>query len=470
MKVKIIFITLILLLTLTTFTGCQLVPTNNDNSALLEPAELSIWGIFDSSDNYRELINAYTASHPKVKITYTKLRWEEYEKKLLEGWAEGTGPDIFMVHNTWIKKYQNRSLALPEKVKIPVIETSGVIKKKNQVVIKQLATLTPYQIKELFPDVVYKDVVLDNTIYALPFSVDTLALYYNRDHLNAAGITAPPKTWQELIDLTKKLTLQNENGEIIRSAVALGGADNINRSNDILSLLMLQNGTTMVNDRSSVEFHRSSTYNDEIYPGQQALDFYTNFALPSKETYTWNVGLPESIEMFSAGNLSLLFGFAFQANTLRAQAPRINLGIAPVPHINADGSDALGLPVNLASYWCFSVYKNTKQPDKAWDFLVFAASKQYRDEKGETKYYVESYLDSALKPPALKTLINKYKEKNPEQSVFVNQILTAQSWYHGRDPDNMNQIFKQMINSVIQGKSKVKDAVGSASRAVQQTY
>ncbi len=469
MKFKLTLLILILVFIATTGFGCK-GGSPAAKKALLKPVKLTIWGTFDSSDAFKKIIAAYKLIHPNVKINYYKFRWEEYEKKLLEGWAEGTGPDIFVVHNTWLGKYKNKILPMPAKIQLPIIKTSGLFKKDKKAVIKEFPTLTPYQIKNIFPDVVYNDVVKNNSIYGLPLSIDTLALFYNRDHLNAAGITQPPATWEELVEATKKLTLLDENGEIVRSAVALGGADNINRSNDILALLMLQNGTQMTDRQGRITFNKASNYDSQFYPGQQALRFYTDFALPSKEVYTWNQNLPEALELFSAGKLSMFFGFSYQIPLIRAQAPKINFGVAPVLHLKPDGTDALGLPVNLASYWCYSVFKQTKYPNEAWDFIIFMATKRYRDADGQTKYYAENYLESTRKPPALKNLISKFKLNNPELAPFADQLLTAKSWYRGNNPDNMNRVFKQMIKNVIQGKLSVKDAVNSAVRAIQQTY
>lgn len=438
--------------------------------ALLEPVELTIWGIFDTSDAFKDIIAAYKLLHPNVKISYYKFRWEEYEKRLLEGWAEDTGPDIFVIHNTWLGEYQNKILPMPAKIQLPTIETSGWLKKEQKAVIKEFSALTPNQVKNIFPDVVYQDVVKDNLIYALPLSIDTLALFYNRDHLNAAGITNPPTTWEELTEAVKKLTLLDESGEIVRSAIALGGADNINRSNDILSLLMLQNGTVMLGTRNQITFDEASNYDRQFYPGEEALRFYTDFALPSKEVYTWNQNLPEALDLFSAGKLSMLFGFSYQIPLIKAQAPKIDFGTTPALHINADGSDALGLPVNLASYWSYSVFKRTQRPNEAWDFVNFMATQQYRDETGQVKYYVENYLDYTKNPPALKNLISKYKLNNPDLAPFADQLLTAENWYRGQNPDNMNTIFKQMINNVITGKTTIKDAVRAAAKAIEETY
>jgi len=175
--------------------------------------------------------------------------------------------------------------------------------------------------------------------------------------------------------------------------------------------------------------------------------------------------------MFSAGRLAMMFGYAYQIPLLKAQAPRINWGLTGVPHLNVNGTDALGLPVNRASYWLYTVYKNTPAPNEAWDFINFMATKTYRDEENKLKYNVESYLESTQYPPALKNLISAYKTKNPELAPFADQILTADSWYRGKNYAAAIETFRQMINNVISGRVKtLGDALNSAASAVSQTY
>lgn len=469
MKTKLLFLSLILILVIATGFGCKGNKDPEAEKAILEKINLSIWGLFDSSSAFQSTISKYQLMHPNVKINYTKMRWEDYEKKLVEGWANNTGPDIFVVHNTWVNGYADKILAMPGKIKLPFIIETGTIKKQRTVQMKTLPTLTPQYIKDNYPDVVYPDVVKDNKILGLPLSIDSLALFYNKDHFNAANITTPPKTWQELSDLVKKLTQQNDEGEIVRSGIALGGSNNINRSNDILSLLMLQNGTQMI-ENNRVTFDKYASYDRNFYPGEQALRFYTDFALPSKEVYSWSLDFPEATELFSSGKLSMMFGYSYQIPQIKAQAPKINFGLAPMVHINLDGTDSLNMPINWANYWVYTVFKRTAHPDEAWDFLNTLATKTYQTEENKTRYYVEDYISDTQNPPALRNLIDNYKKNYPEYSLFADQILTAQSWYRGKDSNHMNTVFKEMISEVISGSSKLHDIITKAARVITQTY
>ena len=65
------------------------------------------------------------------------------------------------------------------------------------------------QIQNDFPSVVQSDFTIAPTatttgIYALPLSIDTLAMIYNKDMFDSAGIATPPATWDDFeADISK---------------------------------------------------------------------------------------------------------------------------------------------------------------------------------------------------------------------------------------------------------------------------
>ena len=86
----------------------------------LKPVTLRFWTVFDDREAYTDIINAYRQLHPNVSIEFRNLRYEEYEKELVEAFALDEGPDVFSVHNTWVTKYQNMMEPMPKTVVLPV--------------------------------------------------------------------------------------------------------------------------------------------------------------------------------------------------------------------------------------------------------------------------------------------------------------------------------------------------------------
>src|SRR3989338_8683635 len=339
---------------------------------LLQPITLTWWGTFDNPANFTEIIADYKAVHPNINITYRKLRSEEFWIELINALAEDRGPDIFSIPNNELLGLMSKIEPLPPTTKMAfqVTQKSLGLKEETLIEIRETKSLTTGKIKEYFIDAVYNDVVRDGKIWGLPLSADTLVMFYNRDLFNNANLPLPPTTWTELQNYVKKLTYQDRDGNLIQSGAALGTADNITNSADILSLLMIQNGAQMTSGNKAtfavVPPGGSRTYN----PGPEALLFYTDFSNQSKEVYTWNYSFPSSLEAFTQGKVAIAFGYSYHLPYLdAARQGKLNYGVAKMPQIE-------GRPeVNSAKYWVHTVSKKIKNINEAWDFLQLVTTK-----------------------------------------------------------------------------------------------
>lgn len=453
MSKKIIAFSLLLIFVLTAGFGCK--TTNQATKQASEPITLTFWQAFDDSDAFSEIIAKYQALHPNVTIEYKKFRYEEYENELLNAWAEDRGPDIFAVQNTWIKKYQTKITPMPAEITMAYQVETGTIKKETVSQLKTVKSLTTRELKTNFPDVVSSDVILeDGNIYGLPLSIDTLVLFYNRDLLNSAGITNAPLYWnKEFQQNVKKLTKQDPKKGLVQSGVALGTSKNINRFSDILSVLMMQNGAIMTNG-NQVTFHSvPETMTSNYNPGLEALRFYTDFSNPNKEVYCWNNDMSNSLEAFTSGSLAMFFGYSFNIEQIRAQAPKLNFGIAKLPQIEGNS-----LEINFANYWVDTVSKKSKYPNEAWDFIQFLTKEEN----------AKLYLAKTKKPTALKSLINSQKD-DENLGVFAEQILSAKSWYHGKSVSNAESAIGEMIDAALAAPDRIQEILSDGANKVQQT-
>ena len=460
---KLLTILLITVFITTSGFGCKLASKEEQEAS--KPVELDFWAVFDESDAIEPLITAYRTRHPNVTINYKMYRYDEYKDKLLNALAEDRGPDIFAVHNSWIREYEAKILPLPPVLTIGYIETKGgTLSQETTITLEQEQSLTLRQLRDRFIEVVYDDVVVpvwnetedayEDKIMGLPLSVDTLALYYNRDILNAAGIAEPPVTWTAFQDQVKAITKLDKDGNIAQSAAAIGSSSNIERYSDILSILMMQNGTEMTNESGFATFHKtpSALAGREEPPGWGALRFYTDFANPGKDVYTWNDGFNNSLDAFSAGETAFFFGYSYHLSQIKTKAPKLNFGIARLPQLEGNPE------INYANYWANAVSQKSEDYNYAWDFVQFMAEEDN----------VASYLETTKKPTALRALQAEQLE-DLDLSVFAAQILTAEDWYRGKDAGAMEQAFADLIDSHVYGTMEIKDAINLAASKVNQT-
>ncbi|MBI4128206.1 MAG: extracellular solute-binding protein [Parcubacteria group bacterium] len=397
------------------------------------PVTLKYWRLWDDEEDLSDIIAAYKQIRPNVTIEYRKLDIASYEEELLEAFATDQGPDILSIRHDWIPKYISKGFIAPAPPALLPLET----------------------FRTAFVDVVIDDVVKNGKIYAVPYSIDTLALYYNPELFNFAKIPFPPTTWEEFKTDVEQLTVYDSRGKITRAGATLGTTDNVSRGYEMLMLLMMQNGTKMVSEDG-----RTATFNQPIpvaCPGVSenscpagllALQFYTDFANPQKEVYTWDPKLAFSTDAFAEGKVAMTFGYSFFKDAIRAKAPKLRWEIAPMPQVDPNRE------VNFAQYWVETVATKSKHQDEAWAFLAFAS----RSDK------VQGYLNRTGNPPARRDMANVQGLSKFNQ-VFANQILTAQSFPKG-EVGLTEQAFVDMIRAVNSGEASPATAIQQGAQTV----
>lgn len=447
--------------------GCTNIPSAATQKAA-QPVTLNVWGTVDDLEVYNQVFTDYRALHPNVTFIYKRFRLEEYESELLNALAEDRGPDIFMIHNDWTGKYMTKITPMPSTTKTAYRVLSGnAIQKTPTWELRTESTMSISDFKNSFADVVQNDILRTVNIstnsdqknfqqrpMGIPLGIDTMALYYNKDLLNAAGIPTPPTNWTQFAEQVKKLTKLDTIGKVVQSAAGIGTADNVERSSDLLSILMIQNGQTMTDDSGYPQLNKipAELSSRSVPPSYQALEFYTDFANPNKETYTWNSTFPNSLDAFIQGRTAFFFGYSYQYDTIRSRAPKLNLGISSLPQIEGNPTK------NIANYWYFAVAKKSANQDLAWSFLNYMAK---ADESKKA-------LDIAKVPAARKSLLSGQLD-DERVGVFASQVLTATSWYRGVDPKTMENALKQMITDVVTNSREVNDAVRYANDTISQT-
>lgn len=426
---------------------------------------LEVWGVFDDSDAYTKAFSEYQRINPYIKgIQYRKLAPETYKEDLVNAFASGKGPDIFMIRNSWRLAFEDKTAPAPAEL------------------------LTERVYRDAFVDVVASDFIgTENKIYGVPLSADSLALYYNKDLFNAAGISEAPKTWDEVASLTRRLTTLDQFGNVTLSGVAMGTGTNINRSSDILTALMMQLGSELKEPKKSGRV----SFIDQ--PSRQALDFYTQFAKIGSPSYSWNARQHYSIDSFYEGTAAMMINYSWQYDTIKQKNAKLNIGVAKLPQFNADA------PVNLGNYWGYAVSKeNSKEVDpfasasappmdpaqenylrtfEAWQFLKFLTL-EGNDKKmtlmnglaGTTKEVVlevdptADYLAKTKKPAARRDIVEQ-QQNDVRLAPFAYGNLIAKNWYQG-NPEAVDGIFVDMIEAVVRGEKSSQDALSTAANRI----
>jgi ABC-type glycerol-3-phosphate transport system substrate-binding protein len=387
------------------------------------PVTLKIWKPFVDTDKMQAIISAYQAKHNNVTIEYTKKNIENYETDLLNALAAGNGPDIFSINNTWVPRYLDKITPASEKV------------------------FTVKDYRDTFVDATVTDLIIDNKIYGTAMWVDSLALYYNKDLMGTAGIATPPKTWTELAEDVRRITVQDDTGYFSRSGLAAGTNTNVNRASDIIYLLMLQAGAIpWSSDGSAPQFANSIVrQGNSVNAGAEAVSFYTSFSNPSSANYTWNNNSDYSIDAFANGRAAYLYGYAYTRDQINSKSPNLNYDVAAAPQYTLAGP-----AVNYSNYYAEVVSKQSPNAAWAWDFLKFATSAEN----------LESYYKQDKQPSSRRDLIEK-QSSDPEIGVFAHANLTGKTFYKA-DEAKFDAIIGDMIDNIVLRGQAVDQALSRA--------
>jgi ABC-type glycerol-3-phosphate transport system substrate-binding protein len=389
---------------------------------------LNVWGVDDAAA-MSDLGAAYSAFRPGITIKYTQVDPAQYETQLLKAFAAGTGPDVFEIPNRSLPRWQAALAPLP---------TSST--QFNLALMQQT-----------FPSVVANDFTTPaGRIYAVPLSIDTLALFYNKDYLDAAGIALPPATWNEFDNDIPRLRQLDASGQLSRAAAPLGGTRaSMANADDILYLLMLQNGTQMISDDRTY-----ATFADA--EGQAAAQFYLQFSNAGSPYYTWNDSVGDARETFAQGKSAVYFGYHGELAAIHAQAPFLNIAIAPMPQPASST-----LAVNYPKYYGLAAAK-TGNSAYAWDFILYSTIYA----SGENLFLKDTGAPAAQRGAiATQETAAVAAAGDPSLSIFAKQALSAKSWY---EPDDIqtDAAFDSMLQGVLNGSAGIPTALRSAEDAV----
>ena len=128
----------------------------------------------------------FNSSHKSIKLKITVVPPDQMQQLLTTRVQGGTPPDIASAPTAWV----------------PSFAAAGVLTDWSTVV-------SPALVRSFNANLLSGS-KFNGKLYSLPYLSSARALFYNKDHFEAAGISTAPKTWEELV--TQAATL-NTSGQ-----------------------------------------------------------------------------------------------------------------------------------------------------------------------------------------------------------------------------------------------------------------
>lgn len=254
-----------------------------------------------------------------VTINLQLVPYPEFQAKLLSALRAKTAPDVAIADQYWLAS---------------MVETGGV---------QDISAYWPESDRKDFFPWAIAGTTINGKIYGIWYTTDTRVLFYRQDKLQEAGLTGPPRNWDELTRYAEKLTSDNVYG---LGMTLQGEAGTANLLVDLWSL-----GGSITDSSGKPVFHLGKNkealitifeFYDKLYNKEQVLP-------KDSISFTSENDMNQRI---LAGGYSMFYGGSWQIGVIQdnlapKEAKNWEMAVRPTPPGGKPSSMAGGFDLNV---------------------------------------------------------------------------------------------------------------------------
>ena len=373
------------------------------------------WNIIDQKELIEGWITRFKSTRPGVEVEWLDKKGPEFGPFYQTQLTAGTPPDVINTQGALGLEYA----------------AQGALMDLTPLFAKEAATKNRYDANYL------GNWVFAGRNYMVPFYITKTLLFYNKPMFAKAGLSAPPKNFDEILSFAQKMT----------SGESSSGFMTLNFDWLYWPLFAMNDVQLVTPDLKKTAFNTPKTVEvlDKLARATQS---------GAINKIAWTGRWVEPNGAFGAGNIGMLhahspayFFFKGQGNWVTPET----IGVAHMPGFYATpNSHGLGIS------------KGSKNPELAWDFLKFITDSGQAGELAERRQLVTGNVavDKA-------TLAKLAKNDPTVYAVLKTQLehtdkMTG-NWRFGND-SRIKEAFWPEIQSALLGRIDAKTALTNADR------
>ncbi|SDZ17255.1 carbohydrate ABC transporter substrate-binding protein, CUT1 family [Micromonospora pattaloongensis] len=363
-----------------------------------------------------------------IKVNVEVVPWSDLLNRLLAAATSGKGPDVVNIGNTWSASLQ----------------ATGALEEFDD------ATLAEIGGRQRFvPAALAATGAAGKPPAAVPLYSLAYALYYNKKAFADAGISAPPATWEQLVEAGRKLTKGG------RWGLAVEGANPSENAHHAFTFSQQYGGEWFDAAGKPTFDTPQNVAAVKRYVDLMAADKIVN---PSNAEYAQN----QAVSDFANGKAAMLLWQAAGSNLKTQNMAPDAYGVAPVPlpaSAPAGGKKVTSMVAGIN----IAVFKHTKNRDGALRFVKFMTSDEEQVALNRTYGSL----------PAVSTVAADPAFAGPEQQV-LQQTLAGTAAPLPQVPDEstfetlVGTAIKDLFADAASGKPVTEQAVRTALTQAQQ--
>lgn len=323
---------------------------------------IRFWGMGREGEVVAELVKGFEQENPGIHVRVQQIPWSAAHEKLLTAYVGEVTPDVAQLGNTWVPEFSALGALAP---------------------LDSLVALSPLDASQFFAGI-WKTNVVGDTLFGIPWYVDTRLIFYRTDILARAGYESPPSTWAEWRTAMERIKATASPGQYPLFLPTNEWPQPV--------ILALQAGSKLLADDgrrgafSELEFRR-------------AFDFYTGLFDDSLAPPISNNQISNIYHEFAAGNFAMIITGPWYIGEFRRRLPeevQDKWATAPMP-----GPAGPESGVSMAGGSSLVVFRGTEHPDAAWRLVEYlsrpAQQREFWRLTGDLPARLESWDDPELK-------------------------------------------------------------------------
>ncbi|MCU1635283.1 MAG: putative transporter-binding protein precursor [Cryobacterium sp.] len=287
-----------------------------------------------------ELKGTFEADHPDIKVNFIQMEENDLRDAVTKDVAtQGGQYDIVTVGSYEVPIWGQNNWLVDLK---PL-----------------LADDADYDVEDILPPV--KDALtVDDSLYAVPFYGESSFLMYNKEILDAAGVTiSDHPTWQEVADAARAV----DNGDIV--GICLRGKPGWG---ELFAPL-----TTVVQTFGGNWFDEDWNATVDSPEFTEAVQFYTDLVKDAGESDPVSTGFTECLNLFTQGKAAFWYDATSAAGSV--ESPDLSgvagkVGYVHAPVVKTEESGWLWA-------WNLAIPNTSQKQEAALEFVKWATSKEY---------------------------------------------------------------------------------------------
>ena len=326
---------------------------------------VTFWNLFttgESLDTIAELIKRFNDASPSYIVRRIDIPYGQVHQKMLAAIAGNVPPDCSIFDRFLVGSYaaRNAFTALDDLAQRDAVKGAD------------------------FFDAPWAECIYNGRQYAVPYDTDVRVLYYNKALFRKAGLDPerPPKTWKELREVSRRLTVRRTNGTLEQAGyLPIYG-------NTTLYLYGWQKGGEFVsadglrvtlNDPKIVQaLAWLKEFSDE-YGVENMMSFQSGFG--------WTTQNP-----FVTGKLAMVVWDVGAITDIKKYGPDLDFGVAPCPY--ADD----GIPATWSGGFAMVIPRGARESAGAWELAKFILSEPSQRYMATSSYKLPARRSAANDP------------------------------------------------------------------------